>query len=117
MEATVAALERCRAQRWDYVGYLDQHAAFEPVRSHPRFQALLQAFAADSIAAANGRARLTQLDLRDLAAAHRRRGELDRALAALERALAQGGPLDAELRAEQRSLRAEVERRARAPVR
>ena len=110
VEQAVAALGFCRARGWDYYGYLQLHPAFEPVRSAPAFQALIARFADDRIAAAGRRGRLTQLDLRDLAEAYELRGRSAEAMAALERALALGGPLDPELRTQLAKLRARAGR-------
>jgi hypothetical protein len=97
VDAVIASIEVCRARGWDYYGYLLSHPAFEPVRNHERIRALIRDFAGQRIESASRRGRLTQLDLRDLADAHRQRGEWEQAVAMLERAIALGGPLDAEL--------------------
>ena len=115
VDGAVAALEVCRARGWDYTGYLLAHPAFEPVRSTPPFQKLLGEFAEDRIERSAARPRLSQLDLRDLAMAYRTRGRTDEAIAALERGIALGGPLDAELRGELARLRAHPQPDAVAP--
>jgi hypothetical protein len=52
----------------------------------------------------------TQVELRMIAHAHVARGEIRQAVQVLERAVATGGPYDAELRAELASLRGALER-------
>jgi hypothetical protein len=107
-DAAIAHLEIARARGWDYYGYLQRHAAFEPIRSTPRFQQLIHDFAGDLIGRAEKTRRHTQLDLRDIAEAHRLRGETREALAAIERAIALGGPLDLDLRPKLVALRAQL---------
>jgi hypothetical protein len=70
------------------------------VRTAPEFQALLREMAGRWIERSRALGNETQPELRVRALAHRVRGEHDQARTALERALALGGPLDAELRAE-----------------
>ena len=106
VDSAVAALEVCRARGWDYTGYLLAHPAFEPIRAAAPFQKLLGDFAEDRIERSAARPRLSQLDLRDLAEAYRMRGRTAEAIAALDRGIALGGPLDAELRGEVARLRA-----------
>jgi hypothetical protein len=107
IEKAIAELEVCRARGWDYYTFLQNHPDFEPVRGAPRFQALIRDFAGDLVARASRTRRHTQLDLRDVAEAHRLRGELPQAIAALERAVALGGPVDLDLRAKLVALRAQ----------
>ncbi|RIL02765.1 MAG: hypothetical protein DCC71_16065 [Proteobacteria bacterium] len=110
LDGAIAHLELCRARGWDYYGHLQQHPAFEPIRSAPRFQRLIRDFAGDLVERASKTRRHTQLDLRDIAEAHRLRGEIPQALAALEQAVALGGPLDRDLRPQLVSLRAQAAR-------
>lgn len=107
-DAAIAHLEICRARGWDYYGHLQKHPSFASIRTTPRFQQLILDFAGDMIERASKTRRHTQLDLRDIAEAHRIRGELPEALAALEQAVALGGPLDLELRPSLVSLRAQT---------
>ena len=100
----------CRARGWDYYGDLQNNRAYEGVRATPRFQALIRDFAGDLIARAAKTPRHTQMDLRDIAEAHRLRGELAEAIEALELAVLMRGPLDAELRPTLVSLRAQAAR-------
>jgi hypothetical protein len=66
--------------------------------------------AGDLIARAAKTPRHTQMDLRDIAEAHRVRGETAEAIEALERAVLMRGPLDAELRPRLVGLRAQAAR-------
>lgn len=108
VDGAIEHFEVCRSRGWDYYGHLQQHPAFGPARATPRFQALIRDFAGDTIERASKTRRHTQLDLRDIAEAHRLRGELEPALAALEQAVALGGPLDLDLRPSLVSLRAQL---------
>lgn len=109
----IAHLEICRARGWDYYDYLLQHPAFAPIRPTAPFQELVRAFAGDAIERASKTRRKTQLDWRDIAEAHRRRGEIAEAIRALDQAVALGGPIDAEVRRSADSLRAQL--RAKGP--
>jgi hypothetical protein len=112
-DTAVAQLERIRAQGWDYYNFLEKHPDFEPIRGTPRFQALIRTFAGDMIVRASRAPRLTQLDLKDIAEAHRLRGEVHEALAAAEKAAALGGPVDAAVRPLLVSLRAQAAKEPR----
>jgi hypothetical protein len=78
----------------------DRDVAFDPVRDDPRFQAVVRDMAGWWVERLSVVPAPTQLELRTLAVAHLARGERDAAIAALERAIARGGPLDARLRGE-----------------
>jgi hypothetical protein len=110
LETALAELETCRARGWDYYTYVQKHPDFARFRREPRFDALLHAFAGDVIERAAKTRRHTQLDLRDIAEAHRRRGELPAAIARLEQAVALGGPIQSELRSKLVGLRAQADR-------
>jgi len=114
-DGAIEHLEIARSRGWDYYGFLQNHPAFESIRSTPRFQQLIRDFAGDLIARAEKTRRHTQLDLRDIAQAHRMRGETTEALAALEAAVALGGPLDLELRPMLVSLRAQAQKEKQQP--
>ena len=96
--STEALLRRASQRGWDYWSIVLSQPAFEPVRSDRRIQSLVQDLAAQRIEKAGQRTRLTQMELSDVAEAHALRGERDAALAALDQAIARGGPLDEELR-------------------
>jgi hypothetical protein len=107
-DTAIEHLEVARGRGWDYYGHLQQHPSFAAIRGTPRFQQLIVDFAGDTIERASKTRRHTQLDLRDIAEAHRIRGEIPEALAALEAAVALGGPLDLALRPDLVSLRAQA---------
>jgi hypothetical protein len=98
VEGAIAPLRAARSRGWDYYDSLLTTPAFARVRTDPRFQELLRDFATDRVAKTQRTGRLTQLDLRDLAAAHELLDQPEEAIAALERGLALGGPIDADLR-------------------
>jgi hypothetical protein len=108
-KASVASLRAAHAQGWAWIGFLFQHPAYAPIRENPEFQAAVQEMAGDLIATLDARRRLSQMELQTLAQAHIWRGERAEAERVLERALAQGGPVDASVRealGQLRSLRA-----------
>lgn len=107
-----SGIERCREHGWLHFTYLIEHPAFASVQAEPAFQNVVAAVASDFLADAGGRARMSQTHLRDVARAHRLRGETTSAIEALERALEQGGPLDAMLRQELARARASSRRPA-----
>jgi hypothetical protein len=110
LDRTLTELEACRARGWDYYTELQNNPVYQGVRSTPRFQALLRDMAGDLSARAAKTPRHSQMDLRDIAEAHRMRGETAEAIAVLERALAMGGPIDLELRPKLVGLRAQAAR-------
>ncbi len=110
VDRSLAELAAARAYGWDYYGDLQNNRVYEGVRTTPRFQALIREMAGDLIARAEKTPRHTQMDLRDIAEAHRIRGELGEAVDALEQALQMGGPLDSELRPKLVALRAQAAR-------
>jgi tetratricopeptide (TPR) repeat protein len=79
--------------------------AFAAVRGDPRFVAVVREMAGAWIEWGRGLRRPSQLELHAVAQAHLARGERDEAAAVLERALAAGGPIDAQVREELASLR------------
>jgi hypothetical protein len=96
--STELLLRQASRRGWDYWGILLNQPAFEPVRGDRRIQTLIEDLAAMRIEKASRRSRLTQMELSDVAEAHALRGERESALAALDQAIARGGPLDEELR-------------------
>jgi hypothetical protein len=77
-----------------------------PIRGEPAFRELVHEVAGRWIERASRRGLATQPELRFLGLAHLARGELEPALAAYERALAAGGPLEEIVRAELAAARA-----------
>ena len=91
-------LRRASARGWDFWNVLLKQPAFEPIRGERRFKALLADLAAAQIEKLERQPRLSQAELRNLADAHAVRGETEAALAALDTAIARGGPFDESLR-------------------
>ncbi|MDJ0849245.1 MAG: hypothetical protein QNK04_12790 [Myxococcota bacterium] len=96
----VEALGRARARGYNRFEQLAVDPGWNLVRSDPAFERLLHEMAGDWIERARAKRVLTQTELRGLAHAHIARRELDRAVAELRRAVEQGGPYTAEIRAE-----------------
>jgi len=109
----LAALRFAADHGIDDAGVLEGDPGLEPLRGDPGFQELVRELAGRFIERAHQRGYSTQPELRALAIAYLRRGELDQALDALQRALAAGGPLDDVVRSEIESVR-ELRRRGEA---
>jgi hypothetical protein len=92
-------LRRASERGWDYWTFPQQDPRFAPVRADPRFRSFLAELAGRRIEALQGRARLNQAELMNLAEAYALRQEDDAAVAALDQAIARGGPMEPELRA------------------
>lgn len=103
--ATAAALRAAERRGWYRFEQLESDPSYDPVRSDPRFRAVVRDLAAWWIARTDGLAAPTQMELRVKAMAHRARGETAEAERALEAALARGGPIDDRIRAELAELR------------
>ena len=71
--------------------------ALADLKTNPQFRKLALEMEGRRIAFARGLGARDQFSLRSIASGHYARGELDLAIAALEEALARGGPLQAEL--------------------
>jgi len=84
---------------------LVENPQLQPLKRHPGFRALLAEIATRNIARLRGPERPTQVELRELALAYSVRGDLAAAIRSLERALEEGGPYDASIRAELEELR------------
>lgn len=109
----LAALRYAADHGIDDAGVLEGDPGLEPLRGDPGFRELVRELAGRFIERAQQRGYSTQPELRALAVAHLRRGELAEALDAFERALAAGGPLDDVVRGEIESVR-ELRRRGEA---
>jgi hypothetical protein len=99
--AVVAESLRAAARR----GYtlfepIDADPAFAGVRDEPEFRAVVAEIAAGWIERGRAREHPTQAELTMVAHAHYARGEKAEAIATLRRALAMGGPLDAQIRSD-----------------
>jgi len=104
VEGAIAPLREAAARGWDWYDFLLTHPAYVRVREDPRFRAWLRELAAQRIAKGRRGLRMTQLDWLQDADAHLLRGETREAAESLERGLALGGPLDAQLRARRAQL-------------
>jgi tetratricopeptide (TPR) repeat protein len=105
----VAELRRAADRGISSFRVIDGDPGLAPIRQDPAFRALVHELAGRWIEAARRRGASTQPELRMMALAFVERSELDEAEESLERALAAGGPLDAEVRrnlAEVRALQA-----------
>jgi tetratricopeptide (TPR) repeat protein len=100
VETAVAELRAASLRGVDNFLVLQRDPGLWPLHGEPAFEALVREVAGRWIERATERGVATQAELRFLGLAHRARGELDLAVAALERALAAGGPQDAQVAAE-----------------
>ncbi len=101
----MAALRAAERRGWYRFEQLESDPSYEPVRSDPRFRAVVRDLAAWWIARTDDLAAPTQMELRVKAMAHLARGETADAERALEAALARGGPIDDRIRAELAEIR------------
>ena len=116
-EAAVAALRRAHARGFHRFEQLEGDPGYARVRDAPAFRALVREMAATWIASAERKPDPTQAELQSLARAHIARGELEQALAALERGVERGGPRSAQLAAEAGVVRTAIESGNRGSVR
>ena len=98
VDSVVTALRVATSRGFNRFEKLVNDSGFDPVRDHPKFQALIHEMAAGWIANVEGRERPTQSELRMAAYAHVVRGEYAEARRTLMRALEQGGAYDAQIR-------------------
>jgi hypothetical protein len=101
---TVRALRAAFARGYDRVDALAQASSYDAVRGDPRFQALLLEMAQAWVDRSRTIARPSQADLAARADAYLLLGDAAAARAAIDQALALGGPLDARLRAQRSRL-------------
>jgi hypothetical protein len=104
-DAAIAALRRAWQLGYNRFEQLQVDGALAPLRRDPRYGALLYEMAGSWIPRIEARPDPSQLELRVLAQARFTRGERDAAIAALERALAVGGPIDDVIRDDLSKLR------------
>ncbi len=100
VDGVVAALRAAAQRGYNRFEQIDADPAFDAMRSHPRFRAVVSEIAAGWIARGRAREHPTQQELQTIAHAHFVRGERDEAVAVLRRALALGGPRDPQIRAD-----------------
>ncbi|RIK89360.1 MAG: hypothetical protein DCC71_26000, partial [Proteobacteria bacterium] len=105
-DAAIAALRRAWELGFNRYEQFQADPTFAALRGDPRFDALVREIARWWVARFEAKPDKTQIELRTLALAQLASGERAAALATLERALAQGGPIDARLREEIAQLRA-----------
>jgi tetratricopeptide (TPR) repeat protein len=115
VETALAELRAATLRGVDNFLVLQRDPGLAPLRGEPAFDALVGEVAGRWIERATERGVTTQAELRFLGLAHRARGEHDLAVAALERALAAGGPQDARIAAELAEARELRARAAAAP--
>lgn len=99
-DAALAALRRAWELGFNRFEQLQSDPGLASLRGDPRFDALVGEIAGWWVQRFAAKEDPTQLELRTLAIAHLARHENAQAIAALERAIAAGGPLDARLREE-----------------
>ena len=105
-DAAIAALLRARQLGFNGYEQLQSDPALASLHGDPRFEALVREIATSWVTRFEAKSDATQIELRTLATAYLARGDRDVAIRILERALAQGGPIDARLRDEIDQLRA-----------
>lgn len=99
-EGAVAALRGAYGRGYERFERILADPTYAPLQGRPDFQAVMRDMAGRWVARLGGRDDLSQAELFSLGVAHALRGETSPARAALERALARGGPLDAQIRAQ-----------------
>jgi hypothetical protein len=122
VEGAVAALRAAYARGYNRLDHLLQDSAYAPLRSDPRFSALLTEIAVEWRDRLGSSESPSQIELRAVAQANVVLEDYEAALRALERALEVGGPVDEEIRYDieevERALRfQELRRKRRAPQR
>jgi hypothetical protein len=105
-DAAIAALRRARQLGFNRYEQLQSDPAFKSLRGDPRFESLVREIATAWVTGFEAKPDPTQIELHTLAMAQLARGDRDAALRSLERGLAQGGPIDAVLRARIDEIRA-----------
>ena len=105
VETAVALLRQAHARGYNRLDHLLQEPAYAPYLDDPRFRALLVQFADGMLEHLGRNDAPSQLELHVMALAHEVRGDTGEAVRALERALAVGGPIDAQIERDLAALR------------
>jgi hypothetical protein len=105
IETAVALLRQAYARGYNRLDHLLQEPAYAPYLGDPRFRALLVEIADGLLAHLGRNESPSQLELHVMALAHEVRGDTDAAVRTLERALAVGGPIDAQIERDLAALR------------
>ncbi len=100
VDGVVAALRAAEQRGYNRFEQIDADSAFDGMREQPQFRAVVSEIAAGWIARSRALEHPTQQELQTVAHAHFVRGERTEAIAVLRRALALGGPRDAQIRAD-----------------
>jgi hypothetical protein len=112
VDAVVAALRAAHRRGYDRLDQILADPSYVSMRDDARFRSLLEEIALGMIQRLERNASPGQLELHVIAVAYELRGETERAAQALERALEVGGPIDPQVRADLRRLRAKLRREA-----
>jgi len=99
-ERAVQEIRGAMARGYNRYEQLLTDGAFAPIEHDPAFVGVIREIAAGWIESGSNWEEPTQMELRKLASAHVVRGERDRAVDLLRRALEVGGPLDGAIRAD-----------------
>jgi hypothetical protein len=100
VDGVVTALRAAESRGFNRFDKLVNDPGFDPVRDHPKFQALIDEMAGGWIARVEAREKPTQAELRMAAHAHIARREYAAARRMLKRALALGGAYDDQIRSD-----------------
>jgi len=109
VDGVVAALRAAAKRGYNRFEQIEADSAFDAMREQPQFRAVVSEIAAGWIARGRTREHPTQQELQTVGHAHFVRGEKAEAIAVLRRALALGGPYDAQIRADLETLGARPE--------
>ncbi len=112
VDAVVAALRAAHRRGYDRLDQILADPSYASMRDDARFRSLLEEIALGMIQRLERNDSPGQLELHVIAVAYELRGETERAAQALERALEVGGPIDPQVRADLRRLRAKLRREA-----
>jgi tetratricopeptide (TPR) repeat protein len=103
-DLAVQELQAARRRGFNGVSQLIADPVYARARDHAGFQRLLRELAREWVDRLEARSKPTQLGLKSLSRSYLLLGDREAALGAIDRALAVGGPLDAELRQQRSAL-------------